>query len=542
MGVPLTWLLRRPDLRLMALAGRDGLERDVEWAHSIELADPAKWLSGGELVLTTGLRLPESSEARRNYVRQLAKARVAAVGFGVGLSHERVPEALVEAAEETGLPLLEVPLPTPFAAVTKAVMERLAEQQYEGVVQASRIQPRMTRAALHGGAQAVVRELAVSTGTSVLFLDRDGTPHASHPPGTSTPGPGVLAGLRPADQAAAAVSSGPEGVVAVHQVRVGPRAHGRLVLVTDRPLTPVDHLLLGHAASLIALEAEKPRRLRDEHSRVYGMFLRMLLEGAVPTAAAVEYFTEAGFPARDGVRVLALRGGNPRRDLESAGEELDRRGLPLFGTVREGDAVLLLPAGHTDTARTVADGLRSRTWAGLSTVRDAGDVPAAFREAMNAASAARARGSRDLVSFESLAGQTLITSPGTRDVLRALADARLGPLAAYDARHGSDLVASLRAFLEHNGQWEAASAALGVHRHTLRNRMDRIQGILGADLESAHVRAELLLGLSVWQESGRTCHTADAASLANASPMTVSPSSSRASEIDSGGRNRRTLP
>ncbi|MER6605402.1 PucR family transcriptional regulator [Streptomyces sp. NPDC000927] len=501
MGVPLAWLLRRQELRLKVLAGHDNLDREVEWAHSIELADPVPWLGGGELVLTTGLRLPDSAEARGHYTRRLAKAGVAAVGFGVGLSHARVPDALVEAADETGLPLLEVPLPTPFVAVTKAVMERLAEQQYEGVVQASRIQPRMTRAALHGGAQAVVRELAVSTTTSVLFLDHDGAARASHPPGASAPEPWGLAGACPADQAAAAVSTGPDGVVAVQQVRVGPRAHGRLILTARRPLTTVDHLLLGHAASLIALEAEKPLRLRDEQSRVNSMFLRMLLDGTVTATACADHLAESGFPLRDGVRVLALRGGDPRRDLKWAGEELARRGVPLFGAVHEGCAVVLLPGAHTETARALADGApsrpRSRACAGLSDVHDPGDGPAALREAMNAASAAWARGRPDLVAFESLAGRTLIADPGTRAALQALAEARLGPLAAYDARRGTELVASLRVFLEHNGQWEGAAAVLGVHRHTLRGRLERIRSLLGVDLDAAHVRAELLLALSV---------------------------------------------
>jgi len=506
MGVSLTWLLRRQELRLKVLAGHDGLDREVDWAHSIELADPVPWLGGGELVLTTGLRLPAADAARREYVRQLVKAGVAALGFGVGLSHARVPDALIEEAEAAGLPLLEVPLPTPFVAVTKAVMERLAEQQYEGVVRASRLQPRMTRAALHGGAQAVVRELAVSTATSVLFLDDDGTPRASHPPGTGIAGPEVLAGLGPADEVAAAVSTGPDGVVAAQQVRVGPRVHGRLVLVTDRPLTPVDHLLLGHAASLIALEAEKPSRLRDEQSRVNALFLRMLLNGSLTSAAAVDHLTEAGFPVRDGVRVLVLRGGNSRRALAWAGEELDRRGLPLFGVVHEENAVVLLPGDDTETARALAAGasarLRSRIWAGLSDVQDAGSGPVALREALNAASVARARGGADLVSFATLAGQTLATSSEVRAALESLAETRLGPLAEYDTRHGTELVASLRAFLEHHGQWEAASAALSVHRHTLRSRVERIQQVLGTDLDSAHVRAELLLALSVWQEPG----------------------------------------
>ncbi|WSM19086.1 PucR family transcriptional regulator ligand-binding domain-containing protein (plasmid) [Streptomyces sp. NBC_01717] len=47
-------------------------------------------------------------------VRRLVGADVAALGFGTGLTHQRVPPALTEAAAEHSLPLLEVPLPTPF--------------------------------------------------------------------------------------------------------------------------------------------------------------------------------------------------------------------------------------------------------------------------------------------------------------------------------------------------------------------------------------------------------------------------------------------
>ncbi|MER6631097.1 PucR family transcriptional regulator ligand-binding domain-containing protein [Streptomyces sp. NPDC000987] len=507
MSVPLGWLLRRPELRLKVLAGARHQDREVTWAHSIELADPSPWLAGGELVLTTGLRLPEDPDARRDYVRRLAGAGVAAVGFGVGLSHGRVPAELIEAAEEAGLPLLEVPLRTPFVAVTKAVMERLAEQQYEGVVQASRVQPRMTRAALAGGARAVVRELAVSSGTRVAFLDSEGRIRACHPPDATVPDLDEVTGRSPAVRAAASVSSGPDGVVAVQQVQVGPRAHGRLVLVADRSLTAVDHLLLGHAASLVALEAEKPLRVRDEQHRLNGTILRLLLEGTIASPAARDHLVEAGFPIREGVRVLALEDGSPRGTLTAVGEALGERGLPLFGAVLDGAAVLLLPGGHAATAQAVvnelADRQKTRPAAGLSAVHELGDGPAALGEALTALSAARARGCAEVVHFASLAGQVLVTAPQTRAVLESLSVARLGPLAEYDDANDTELLASLRAFLEHNGQWEAASAHLGVHRHTLRARMTRVQGLIAADLESAHVRAELLLALTVWQGSGR---------------------------------------
>lgn len=73
----------------------------------------------------------------------------------------------------------------------------------------------------------------------------------------------------------------------------------------------------------------------------------------------------------------------------------------------------------------------------------------------------------------------------------------LAAVDAYDATHlgSSSLVSTLTAFLEHNGQTEIAAAALGVHRHTLRNRLVRVAELTGLDLDSAHVRAELWIAV-----------------------------------------------
>lgn len=89
---------------------------------------PVRWLVDQRelgLVVRAG-KLPRSASDQRTYVRRLASAGVTALGFGVGLSFETVPDQVVDAADELDLPLLEVPLPTPFIAVTKAVADRHA--------------------------------------------------------------------------------------------------------------------------------------------------------------------------------------------------------------------------------------------------------------------------------------------------------------------------------------------------------------------------------------------------------------------------------
>jgi len=108
------------DLDVRPVAGAAGLGRLVRWAHSSELADPTPWLSGGELLLTTGLPLAGAG-AQREYVRRLDAAGVAGLGLGLGFGHDAVPGPLRAAADEAGLPVLEIPYEMPFIAVTERV-------------------------------------------------------------------------------------------------------------------------------------------------------------------------------------------------------------------------------------------------------------------------------------------------------------------------------------------------------------------------------------------------------------------------------------
>ena len=71
----------------------------------------------------------------------------------------------------------------------------------------------------------------------------------------------------------------------------------------------------------------------------------------------------------------------------------------------------------------------------------------------------------------------------------------LAPLRRHDETGRGDLVESLRCWLEHHGHWDIAAARLGVHRHTLRNRITKAQELLGRDLDSPGVRAELWVAL-----------------------------------------------
>ncbi|MFD0659156.1 PucR family transcriptional regulator ligand-binding domain-containing protein [Thermocatellispora tengchongensis] len=100
-------------LHLRVLAGAERMDRPVRWVAVSELEDPTPFLEGGELVLTTGMRLRDDEAAAVPYVARLVGREVTGIGFGVGLGHEEVPATLVRAAADAGLPLVEVPRDTP---------------------------------------------------------------------------------------------------------------------------------------------------------------------------------------------------------------------------------------------------------------------------------------------------------------------------------------------------------------------------------------------------------------------------------------------
>ena len=63
--------------------------QDIHWVAVTEQEDPQRFLNGGELVLTTGMRLRSAADQRR-FVRQVQRAGAVGIGFGIGLTHEAV--------------------------------------------------------------------------------------------------------------------------------------------------------------------------------------------------------------------------------------------------------------------------------------------------------------------------------------------------------------------------------------------------------------------------------------------------------------------
>ncbi|SDP17253.1 purine catabolism regulatory protein [Streptomyces sp. cf386] len=545
-------LVHHSALKLTVRAGADRLDVPVRWAHASELTDPVPYMEGGELLLITALKLDaENPEAMRRYVRRLVGAGVVGLGFAVGVNYEDIPEALVDAAAEEDLPLLAVPRRTPFLAISKAVSAAIAADQYRAVTAGFAAQRELTKQALTGGPDGLLTALASQVNGWAALYDASGAVVATAPEWAGRRAARLTADverLRERPAPASSVVGGPEHEdrVELHTLGTGRRPRAALAVGTAEALGTAERYAVHSAIALLTLTTERSRALHEAEQRVGAAVLRMLLAGEPDHARAVAgdlYGELLDAPFRvivaEAASVSAARvvDSGARVALPTTSAALlvaasEANGDPLAAltevvesaAARAGEAVLVVPEGEGETARVVvlaADGGASvaacAEYAAALEAARAGAAPerpgadedelvvglsapagpiaaaAAYKQAEQAVSVARRRG-RVCVEHEQLAAGSVLPLLAD-DAVKAFADGLLRALHEHDATGRGDLVASLRAWLSRHGQWDAAAADLGVHRHTLRYRMRRVEEILGRSLDDADVRMELWLAL-----------------------------------------------
>ncbi|MFC7308726.1 PucR family transcriptional regulator [Streptomyces monticola] len=535
-------LVQHSALKLTVRAGEDRLDTPVRWAHASELTDPVPYMEGGELLLITALKLDaEDPDAMGRYVKRLVGAGVVGLGFAVGVNYDDIPEALVQAAREADLPLLEVPRRTPFLAISKAVSASIAAEQYRSVTAGFAAQRELTKQALAGGPEGLLTALAAQVDGWAALYDASGAVVATAPEWAARRAGRLTSEverLRDRPAPASAVVGGAEDRVELHSIGTGRRPRTALAVGTAAALGTAERYAVHSAIALLTLTTERSRSLHAAEQRLGAAVLRMLLAGEPDHARAVAGDLYGGLldapfrlllaetasasaraHASGAVPVAAdAKPGDPLADLADVVES---------AAARSGETVLVVPDGGDRLVLLFVDGGNAaaacvRYAESLETARTGGrdqqpaesddlvlglSAPAgpiaaatAYKQAEQALSVARRRG-RALVEHEELAAGSVLPLLAD-DAVRAFADGLLRALHEHDATGRGDLVASLRAWLSRHGQWDAAAADLGVHRHTLRYRMRRVEEILGRSLDDPDARMELWLALKTTATAG----------------------------------------
>jgi len=514
--------------RPAVVAGADRLDVPVRWVHAIELTDVARLLRGGELVLSTGIALPDDERLLAAYITELAEIGVAGLAVELGRRYAgSLPSALVAAAQQAGLPLIAFEREVAFIEITEAVHARIIDAQLDELRVSERLHEMFTELSVAGAsAEEVVRQAAALAGRPVILADLSHRVLACSP-GGADPGrllSGFAARSRSVRLAGRTAYDEASGWL-VTPVGAQGEDWGRVILVCDGPPAATDTVLIERAATTLALGRLLTRHRESLERQAH----RTLISGIIsqahadPAEAAVRS-RALGVPV-DGRQLIAmvLRFRNPGLGVSAHARVLDladaaaaacraERIPSLVGTLdddRAGAMLSLAPRAEPDDVLTrLATRIKDRALDALvigvgATAGSIRDVRRSFLEASQVADVAASHpDGHDPLFYRlpdlRLRGLLHLLRDDPR--LQTFVERELGALLAADP--GAGLIDVLAAYLAAGGNKAAAAKASHLARPTFYERLRRIERILGADLSSAESRTSLHVALLALNASG----------------------------------------
>ncbi|MFJ7339561.1 PucR family transcriptional regulator [Streptomyces sp. NPDC101110] len=498
------------------VTGLAQLDRPVRWVHITELTDPASFLKGGELVLTTGMPLPEDAAGVRRYVEELTEVGAAALVIELVRRYHRPPDALVQACRARRLPLVTLARDVNFLEVTQVVHALILGSQAEAMRRTQRIHEAFTALTLRGaGPEDVLRAAAEMSGRTVVLENLVHQALICEPSGST-----LREALGDWERRSRATGpgdhtevGGPEGWLTTPVSYQGER-WGRLVMLpADGPLFGPEHTTVLERTAMALTVARLIHATPWEHT-AHRNALRELAEQRHHSPEDARARCAAlGLPGETAVFLAVLVGLGPGGEGSERESRLHRElrsaGVPaLVGELSPGRLGVLLALRHAQPWRPVAERL-SRTALALapgaivgvgSEVADLADAARSFREA--------ARVMEATPPGEALpAGRSFHELPDVdlRRLLYALredtriqdyTERRLGRIVEHDDRHGTELLTTLGHYLDAAGNKTTAARRGGLSRETVYQRLRTVERLLGTDLESGAHRTELHVALT----------------------------------------------
>jgi sugar diacid utilization regulator len=358
------------------------------------------------------------------------------------------------------------------------------------------------------GLPAVARAAARVLGASLALIDR------------STAVLAVVA--RSADEESKLLSSA-DGTELI-ELRVADAAVGEL-RYRKRGEEPPSSPMLRMVSSLLALEVERSRGPEWASEEAASDLVAAVLERKVTDRGDIlARAAEAGADLEAGAGVLVARahphkaqeGEWRSRVLAVALRVLRSQSQGTVARVGEGEpaeVTAIVPAAEASLLLRATLALEREMTTSLPgfTVcvahsRHATDVADLYRcgkEAILAANVADAEG-RSVLAFEDTGSYRLLLPAMSEDPgeLERFYEETVAPLSAYDLQYETELVATVEAYLDNDGNVTPTAERMFTHRHTIRYRLERVRDLCGHDISSSDGREKLGLGLKAMRVLG----------------------------------------
>lgn len=511
-------LVAAPDLGLSVVAAEpDALDRPVTAAYITDLPDPSRFLSTGDVVLTSGLWL-DRPDGAATFLGALAQQNVAALIIGL-IEIGVIPDEVIATCRARGLTLLTVSPGVSFRRIADEIAARQPGSAAGLATRTMRFSRRIADTVSRGGGVSeLLAQFTAEFAVGCWVIDETGM---------------LLATAGAAPDRAQVAEQWNAVVAREHDRRVilpgEGTEHGPATIVRTgardrsgffgcwgdhRSFSDEVALALDAVVGALRVEMELAARWRETRdAQVAALITAIRDQEASPGAISARMRLEGMAPS-DETTIVAARVDDPRFPRAAVLEMLQRtltaRGHRVLGC-RFDDQAILLVNGAGDDERPLADHLAAEHLLLLDgrQLRVGMSDPVSGVSRLNSAIATAVERVQNASGTEPVVVSTSLHVQNHRALLRMLGESTrsgyarevLAPLLSYDERHNADLVGTLRAFLDGGGAWQETARQLHLHTNTLRYRIARIEELTSRDMSTMSDRVDLFLAMTCLDES-----------------------------------------
>jgi hypothetical protein len=528
-ALTVTDLLQHGELGLSVITGAARLRGAVHRAYVTDLPDPGRYLRPGDLVLTSGIWYSEPADCDR-FVDAVALSRAAGLVVGL-LVLKTMPQRMIDACSQHGLPLLTIAPESSFGPVTEMVMSHTLASQDATLTHTAAFHKHLVEAVSRSQGIAGILALfgreyfldcwAISAAGTVL-ASVGGHPSASEADAAWNRSLSLPAARHIVDYVDGqpitisvigwASTATAEPTASSHSSSHRGIARGVLGCRGDyRDWSPDALEAWQTVIDLHGVELEMAHsKLLSEHRRIAELVDALGAESAAPGEVSALLRLLGADPRLPTVIISAALSGeidpvvlDQFLQASLAGGEgfvascviADEVIVIVNGPHSKPDVIAQLLTTATQKSPTLLE--RCRVAIGVSeattSVSQLSAALAGSRERLQ--TALSGNGSLTVIASSDADSHTMLISALPVRLRRNYRDRMLAPILEYDQLRGSDLLKTLVSFLETCGSWQRSAEELHVHVNTLRYRVQRIEELTGKDLSVMRDRTDLYLAL-----------------------------------------------
>ncbi|WP_042202468.1 PucR family transcriptional regulator [Paenibacillus camerounensis] len=533
--------LRRPLFaEAEVIGGRNGLNRAVRWVHVLESASFESLIHGEEMILTTGMGASADIGASLAFMQNLIDKNAACLCIELGVYFSTIPQEMIDLAARHDFPLIVFTRTVRFVDITLDLHSLIINRHHRMLQELESISREFHRLTLTSqGTLKVLQLLCKSTRTQIVYMQLQGKPlfFPALPPDEQLPLLGFfeslgdeLEGVQP--DAAPYTREFGNRIIALKPVGALDQTWAYIMMVCNHKPQEFDCLLLDSASLSIAQELLRTRYMEERKLFSENLWVDELISGRIEDDNRLKSLVGPDFNTVNELsyRVCLIEIENPRdvkwNSSENEWESITFHLSLIIRSLFEKYSLRPLITLKNNRLTVIALDIQSKL-PGKLRLQQALDALqhiradeklkdlqlvtgvskshkglkqayAGYQEAVQSLSLYSCY-QKPVLFYEELGVFQLLLNLNDGKTLENFIRSYLGPLIDHDQTKGSELLLTLRVFLDHDGSKQIAARNLFIVRQSLYYRLDKITELLGEDFMLPENRISIQVALRAYQ-------------------------------------------